>query len=114
MIFVKTTENLRFGGYTSITWLEDENKRDNKSFIFSLDKRKKYNIKEKHKYNAIYFCKDISFCNGEGYDLYIKDKCASTGYNQVGNGSYDLPNNYILNNGKIFKILSYKVYHVRY
>ena len=115
MIFVKTTEFLRFGGYASVTWPERHSKRDDGCFLFSLDKKKKYKINENQKENAIYFCKNISFCFGSSCDLYICDKCTSNTGNQVGNGSFDMSNSYELNNGKKeFKVKSYEVYHIIY
>ena len=40
MVFIKTTENLRFGGYTSVSWPDEDYGTDDKSFLFSLDKKK--------------------------------------------------------------------------
>lgn len=115
MIFIKTKENLRFGGFTSVTWPESENKRDDKCFLFSLDRKKKYKIKENHKDNAIYFCSCISFCFGSGCDLYICDKCTSNTGNQVGNDSFYTTKSYELNNGRSdFQVESYEVYHINY
>ena len=115
MVFVKTTDNLRFGGFTSVTWPEKNYKKDANSFLFSLDKKKKYKIKENQKENAIYYCQNISFCFGSGCDLYINDKCTLKDDNQVGDGSYDLPSECELNNGKkMFKVLNYEVYCVEF
>ena len=44
MIFIKTTENLRFGGYTNEIWPKNGSKKDENSFIFSLNKKKKYKV----------------------------------------------------------------------
>ena len=44
MIFIKTTENLRFGGYTNEMWPKNGTKKDENSFIFSLNKKKKYKV----------------------------------------------------------------------
>ena len=113
MIFVKTTENLRFWGYTSVNWPEKDFNKDDKSFLFSLDKKKKYRIEEKEK--AIYYSNNTCFCFGNGCDLYITDKCISKYDNQVGNRSYDLPSKYELNKGKKnFKVSRYEVYHLQY
>ena len=115
MIFVKTTDNLRFGGYTSVLWPENDYSTDYKSFHFSLDKRKKYKIKKDAEKKAIYFSKGYCFCFGCECDLYIRDKCSTNNGNYVGNGSYDLKNEYELNNGKkSFLVSSYEVYHVEY
>jgi hypothetical protein len=113
MVFVRTTENLRFGGFTSVTWPETENKRDDKSFLFSLDTKKKYKIKDEQKDNAIFYCRNISFCFGSGCDLYISNNCTSNFENQVGNVSYDVPSENELNNGhNNFKVLNYEVYNI--
>ena len=112
MVFVKTTENLRFGGFTNVSWPEFSYKWDDNSFLFSLDKRKKYNIKEKNK--AIYYSNNTCFCFGSGCDLYISNQCTSN-TNSVGNGSYDIPFEYELNNGKkSFFVSNYEVYHIEY
>ena len=44
IIFIKTTENLRIGGYTNVIWTKNGKKRDENSFIFSLNNKKKYKI----------------------------------------------------------------------
>ena len=47
LILIKASGNKRFGGFTSETWDgNDINKKDNKSFIFSIDKMKVYDIIE--------------------------------------------------------------------
>jgi len=115
MVFVKTTDNLRFGGFTSVTWPEKNYNTDEKSFLFSLDKKKKYKIKESEKEDAIYYYLNSSFCFGGGWDLYINDKCTLKEDNLVGNGSYDLPSEYELNNGKKkFKVSNYEVCYVEF
>ena len=112
MVFVKTTENLRFGGFTNVSWPESNYNWDDKSFLFSLDKKKKYNVKEKE--NAIFYWKNICFCFGSGCDLYIANQCTLNN-NTVGNGSYDVPSKYELNNGKRnFLASSYEVYNIEY
>ena len=111
MVFVKTTENLRFGGFTSVSWPKSGFIWDDSSFLFSLDKRKKYIIKQKDK--AIYYS-GYSFCFGSKCDLYIRDQCTK-GANIVGNGSYDVPSECELNNGKKnFFVSNYEVYHIEY
>ena len=44
MIFIKTTENLRFGGYTSQIWPTYGTVKDEKSFLFSLTNKEKYKV----------------------------------------------------------------------
>lgn len=113
MIFVKTTDNLRFGGFTNALWPKSEYAADENSFLFSLDNKKKYKIKKKKKEKAIYYSKDSCFCFGCGCDLYINNNCTKKEDNEVGNGTYELQSKYELNNGKqYFKVLSYEVYQI--
>ena len=49
LVFVKSEGNRRFGGFTQIPWKSDEKgsylkDQDNKTFVFSLDNKKKYII----------------------------------------------------------------------
>ena len=47
LILIKASGNKRFGGFTTQTWDGDDiNKKDEKSFIFSIDKMKVYDIIE--------------------------------------------------------------------
>ena len=53
LVFIETTENVRFGGFTSVGFNSFSSfTLDNNSFLFSIDKRKIYNIKKDK--NAIY------------------------------------------------------------
>ena len=54
LILIQSENNCRFGGFTYQSWeKKDLQKKDNESFLFSLDYNKKY--PQKHKdYNAIY------------------------------------------------------------
>ena len=115
VVFVKTTKGKRFGGYCSIGW---ENKKggalkDTNSFIFSLDKKKKYKIKNPDKAietDSNYFAFGYSTS-----DFYIHDKCTSStdNYNQ-NTGTYETTEQYELNGEKYFKVLSYEVYQIEY
>ena len=44
MIFIKTTDGERFGGFTNIIWPINGTAKDNNSFLFSLSKKEKYKI----------------------------------------------------------------------
>ena len=41
MVFVKTTNDYRIGGFTTILWTNGTYGKDNKAFLFSLDKKEK-------------------------------------------------------------------------
>ena len=73
LILIKSKSGYKFGGYTTQTWeITDNWKRDELSFLFSLNKQMKYNIKNDQIKNAIYGCSDY-FAFGSEHDLYIND-----------------------------------------
>ena len=114
VVFVKTTKGKRFGGYCSIGW-EDKNSyfmKDINNFIFSLDKKKKYKIKNPDK--AIQTSSDY-FAFGGGSDFYIHDKCTSYTGNYNNNiGTYETTEQYELNGEYHFTVSSYEVYQIEY
>ena len=114
---VKTDQGIRFGGYTTKKWnCEIECKKDDEAFLFSLDFRKKYQIK-KGTECAIYCNREYGPTFGEGFDLCLCD-------NYMGcNGSYSKfphsygkgnPTNELTGNNQNFKIGDVEVYQVLY
>ena len=115
VVFVKTTKGYRFGGYSSIPW-KDLNcgyNRDEKNFIFSLDKQKKYTIKKPEKAIQTY---SSYFAFGGGSDFLVDNKCTSTNSNYNNNsGTYNTTQTYELNGGeKNYTVSSYEVYQIEY
>ncbi len=115
IVFVKTTKGHRFGGYSSIPWKNLNNgfNRDEKNFIFSLDKQKKYNIKNADKAiqtNSSYFA------FGGGSHFYVENNCTSNTRNYNSNsGTYNTTENYELNGGEYnYTVSSYEVYQIEY
>ena len=112
---IKTDQGLRFGGYTTKTWnCDTECKRDDEAFLFSMDFRKKYNIK-KGSECAIYCNREYGPTFGEGFDL-----CLCDNYMGV-NGSYSNfptsygkgnPTNELTGKNPNFRILDVEVYQV--
>jgi hypothetical protein len=115
VVFVKTTKGHRFGGYSSIPWknLNEQFAEDEKNFIFSLDKQKKYNIINPK--NAIQTHPSY-FAFGGGSDFYVNDKCTSYIYNYNNNsGTYNTTETYELNGGEYnYTVSSYEVYQIEY
>ena len=112
MIFIKTTENLRFGGYTNEIWPKHGTKRDENIFVFSLNNKKKYKIINPE--NAIGAYQNNYFSFGCGNDLYLYNNCFTRGGGTF-KSNYDIPTSYELNEGKeAFKVSIYEVYHVQY
>ena len=113
VVFVETTKGHRFGGYSSIPWqnLNGNFKEDEKNFIFSLDKKKKYNIKNPE--NAIQTNSNY-FAFGGGSDFYVYNNCTSTNNNYNDNsGTYNTTEKYELNGGeRNYTVLCYEVYQI--
>ena len=113
IVFIKTTDGNRFGGYTSQIWpLLNNYGKDDKSFLFSLDLKSKYKcIKLEW---AIYSDNNyFSF----GNNIYIYNNCTNNqnSYLSGPTTSYSIPNNNELNRGKNnFTVKSYEVYEIEY
>ena len=114
VVFVKTTQGRRFGGYCSIGW-ENANggwKKDINNFIFSLDKKKKYKIKKPE--FGIYTRSDC-FAFGGGCDFVIYNNCTSNNSSYNFNGeTYETTEAYELNGEYYFTVSSYEVYQIEY
>ena len=110
--FVKTTNGFRFGGFTSKLWTKNNYVKDDKCFIFSLDKKEKYNITNSN--NATY-CEDSDFYFGSAA-LRIYNNCTSNQNNYVSGCSFStVPQNYGINGGEqYFTVSSYEVYQLEY
>lgn len=111
---MKTTEGKKFGGYTSIPW-ENKHKisKDNNSFIFSLNKMKKYKISKPQ--NAIDTGINYFAFGGNIFYFYIENNCHSTNNNYCNHylGTYCNAVQYELNGSKSnFTVLSYEVYQI--
>ena len=115
VVFVKTNKGHRFGGYSSIPWknLNGGFDEDGKNFIFSLNKQKKYNIKNPK--NAIQTHSSY-FAFGGGSDFYICNQCTTNAKNYNNNsGTYNTNETYELNGGEYkFTVSSYEVYQIEY
>ena len=115
LIVIETIEGCIFGGYTTQLW-KDEDKpiRDENAFVFSIDKKKKYNIKQPE--NAIGFSKNKYLIFGWNNNAFlIYNYCTTQNGNYVCNGTYDIPEKYELNGGEqYFIVRSFEVYHVEY
>ena len=113
ILFFKTTKGARFGGYTTQIWPTNGKSKDEKSFLFSLNKKEKYKVNNPEK--AIfgwYDCFQFGTCC-----FRIYDKCTLTDNNYINDNKryYNVPDNYGLTDGeKKFVISSYEVYHIEF
>ena len=112
LAIIKTTKGNIFGGYTTQLWKQGE-VQDKNAFVFSIDKKKKYNIKETE--HAIGFSSDY-WLFGYSYNAIVcQNNCTKRNDNYVGNKTYDIPEQYELNGGeKYFTVKSFEIYHIEY
>ena len=112
LILIHTSCNKRFGGFTTQTWDgEDIKKKDNNSFIFSIDKMRIYDIIQDK--NAIY-------CNPDYGPVFINqikllDKFFTQGGSTGNKGkNFQTLENFELTDGaKLFGIKEVEVYQVK-
>ena len=114
MVLVKSGNNKRFGGYTSCNWQGNAiEKKDDKAFVFSLDKKKIYNIIKDMdaigcypKYGPIFLG-----CQIRIYDEFFKN--GGTTFEKGAN--YETEEDYELSGGlKKFDIKDLEVYSVEF
>lgn len=113
LIIIKTKEGVKFGGYTTKCWPNNNSYSNDKyAFIFSLNKKKKYNILDENK-KAIYGCSDSNsymLVFGYGHDICIYNNCTQKNDNHVCKSEYNRSEQYELNNGvKNFIVSSLEV-----
>ena len=117
IVFIKTTKDRRFGGYSSIPWKNTNGsyERDMNSFIFSLDKRKRYKI-NKSEYAIITNTHYFAFADGYGFRISKNSTSNNESYSDSNNnGTYiGATEKYELNGEKNFTVSSYEVYQIEY
>ena len=129
---IKTTKDHIFGGYTTQSWRENYGTRkvktkkglveekyrvpigDGGAFVFSIDKKKKYNIIATNEAIGMY----MNSWWGFGYNnqaINIKENCTKRNDNYAGNGTYNIPEKFELNEGENnFTVKSFEIYQVEY
>ena len=127
LFFIKTDyKNIRIGGFSSIPWSSDgKMKSDSNAFIFSIDKNKKFVLKNSKDNFAVIHAGYYSLCFGDD-DLHIGEKCLSDEKcNYCGhcktfvplnnNNEEKYPKNLLGEKGKkYFKVIDYEVYKVNF
>ena len=116
---IKTENNRRFGRFTSSTWETNntgEFKKDKKAFIFSLDNKKIYDVKD---YNhSIYNYKKYWPCFGIGYDFSIggniikENKLPIFQSSYYYNGEENCLIGVYKNNNNKFKAIDFEVFEI--
>ncbi len=110
---IKTTNGYVFGGYTTQMWKQGEVK-DNNAFVFSINKKRKYKIKQPER--AIGFSMNSWWLFGYSYNaIVVYENCTKKNDNYVYNQTYDIPEQYELNGGEqYFTVKSFEIYHIEY
>ena len=119
ILFVETTEGIKFGGYSSLSFNSNSKfTKDNKAFIFSLDKEKIYNVRKDR--DAIYcyngygpcFCGTNKFNIFIGGSHFLKQQCNTSG---CSNNAYEVNSDYELNNSKYnFFVKKLEIYQIAF
>ena len=116
LIIIKTDNNNIFGGFAGKTWNSWElgRKKDKKSFLFSLNKKKIYNSNPEKKYH-LYCSENDGPCF---YAFSVENYCLQNGgfCDEVYKCCFDsFENDFELNDGiKKFNITELEVYEVKY
>ncbi len=115
VILIKTLKGRRFGGYTHEKWEgEDVSKVDNRSFLFSIDKQKVYNVMKNEEAIGCYKLNGPDFC---GWQIVIQDnfltnKQCYTGEKEM---NFRTDEDYELNGGeKYFGVQELEVFQVKW
>ena len=114
LFIAKTKEGYKFVGYTSIGWNSNSNGYlvDEKSFLFSLNKKSKYEVKKIKKVIGCYCYRGVDFHNDCYFHQDNMTKCYSSGdysfLKGVGRVLADNNNNttFIVDEVEIFKVIS--------
>jgi len=122
LILIETFDNFRFGGFSDKIWKGNNVYKESKnSFLFSLNFKEKYKIKENDKMFAIY-CKQDEFF-GFGKDVRILNNCnkyksyCNFPVNYEGTKNNLLINkgiNPLIGNAKTFGVKEIEVFLVKY
>ena len=114
ILFIKTTNGYRFGGFTTQLWPTSGNyTKDDKSFVFSLDKKNKYKVTNPD--YAIYAYSDFFQFGGCCFRIY--NNCTNSSSNEISKNKYcyDIPGNYEITGGEQkFIVFCYEVYQIEY
>ena len=114
LILIKSKKGKRFGGYNPLSWDSSYTYKNHPfTFLFSLDKKKKYNlIKGYEQYSTV--AGNSYFAFGIGHDLYISDHCTNNINSYSNPNTFDTTENEELTDEKYFSVSDYEVYSVQF
>ena len=115
-MIIKTTTGYRFGGYNPLFWDQSSSyKKDILTFIFSLDKKKKYTLKSGQESNSVYGDSSwVAF--GGGFDIGIYNQCTKNNISYINTPfSFNTTEQYELSGGQYnITVSDYEVYSVEF
>ena len=120
LTLILTNNQRKFGGYTSLSWKRPVNDdpvyyKDENAFIFSLNKKKKYNLRNEQdrREKAVCMYKNKGPAFGGGNDFAIYNECCKNS-NSYSNCPYTYKTfQFELNGGNYnFQVKDYEVYSV--
>ena len=114
LILVKTNAGFKFGGYTTNTWTNTNGyKKDELAFLFSIDKKKKYQI-NKDKINNAILTYSNRFAFGGGNDFCVFDQIKTNNshycnfpHSYLGGDKYELTGgqyNYLISECEVYHV----------
>lgn len=119
LTLIKSKNGRRFGGFTSVSWdMRRSYKYDKRSFLFSLDNKEVYYIKDGNEKYAIWGGPEDGPSFGYGCDILLKNGCKNN------NGSYDshecgheysyetYGKKFVYNGERFFQVSDYEVYQL--
>lgn len=115
---LKSDKNRVMGGFTSIAWsTEFGYKRDEAAFLFTLRNEKKlkhhvFKIKSSHYKKAVYHSPDAGPIFGEGFDLFIQNRCNEKPQNISNPKTYHLQPGIFSDGQGSDRIVDYEVFHL--
>jgi hypothetical protein len=109
---IQSSNGNRFGGYTNSKWdsIGSYINGDGSDFIFSLDNKAKYMVKDRD--HAIYGGTGYSVTFGGGHDIFISNGCTANNKNYCKHYSYNIPShiagsyNFIVTYMEVFKVIN--------
>ena len=115
VMIIKTNTGFRFGGYNPLFWDQSGYKKDILTFIFSLDKKKKYTLKSGHEQYSVYGNSD-SAAFGSGHDIGIFDQCTKNNNSYINTPySFNTTEKSELSGGQYnITVSDYEVYSVEF
>ena len=115
MAFIETTDGRRFGGFTEEVWDQSGWKKGPRSFIFSLDNKEIYYLREGKNAIHCYTKGDSNFLGfGEGHDFKLYDNCDKNYicYDSSGNSFNTNGKNYALAGKYNYCVKDYEVHKI--